>query len=197
MSVIDWVTIKTALQDLFQSGSGLADARVLFTMNGHQVNRPDGAGAWISLRFESSVTIGRPYTVEEEATGTPPAGAEINERTRSQNRIVFQATVFPPELETDATTAYAILNDVIGEAFTPPRRRALKLAGMGPLVFESILRLDGNIGSRNESRATVLFAFTAAGEKLTTNGYIQTVNIEVRDSETDALIYPFTVDLPV
>lgn len=193
---MNWPTILTALQDAFQAGSGLADTRVLFARKGHELQRPDGTAAWISLRFEQSNTVGRAYTVEEETAGTPTAGTEITERTISRHRIVFTATVFPATEETDATTAEAILNAIILEMATPPRKRALRTAGIAALKFEPVLRLDGVAGSeRFEPRATMMFAFHASGEKLTYNGYIETVNIEVRDPVTDALTYSFAVDL--
>jgi hypothetical protein len=196
MSVINWTTILTALQNLFEVGSGLADTRVLFVRNGQHVQRPDGSGAWISLRFEQSTLIGRPYTIEEESEGTPDAGEEITERTVSHNRIVFTATCFPPDTAEDASTAEALLNDVILETFTPPRRRALRAAGIAAVKFEPVLRLDGVAGStRFQPRATMMFVFHASGEKLTYNGYIETVNIVVEDPITEATTYAFAVDL--
>lgn len=198
MSAIGWPTILTAIQDLFQAGSGLADTRVLFQRNSQRVNRPDGTGAWIVLKFKGFVTIGRPYTIEEVDTGSPAPGEEIINRTVSMSRITFEATCFPPEVEDDATTAYALLTDCIHEAFTPGRQLALKNAGIGLLKFEPMLPLDGNIGGRFEPRATVMFGFTATGEKLTKNGYIEHVNIEVDlvDKEGDVVkTFNFTEDL--
>lgn len=195
MSVIAWPTVLTALQDLFQAGSGLADTRVLFQRNGHRVTRPNGTAAWISLKFESSNTIGRPYTQEVALEGSPPSGAEIEEHTVSQTRVMFTATAYPPENADDATEGYALLNDVIIEAFTPPRAKALRTAGIGLLKFETVTRLDGTgMGTRFEPRAYVTFAFTVKAEKITTNGYIDTVNAELRDKDSDALIYSFTVE---
>jgi hypothetical protein len=194
MSAINWASILTALQDLFQAGSGLADTRVLFVRNGHRTERPDTTDAWISLAFESSTPIGRAYTVEEEDEDGE-AGAEIVERTITHTRVAFKATAFPRENEEDATTSYALLNEVIAEAATPARKRALKAAGIGQLKFEQTLRLDSTMGARIEPRATMLMIFTVAGEKLTTNGYIETVNTELLHQDSEALITSFSTDL--
>jgi hypothetical protein len=193
MSSVPWTTVLTAVQDLFQIGSGLPDTRVLFARNGHLTTRPNGTDPWISLRFESSIPIDRPQTVEEEDPDGEP-GAEIIQRTIASTRVAFQATAYPPETEDDATTAYAVLNDVVATAFTPPRLRALREAGIGLMNFEQVLRLDGALGSRIEPRATMLFAFTVTGEVITTTGFIETVNIDA-DIDDGARNFSFTVDL--
>lgn len=198
MSAVNWPTILTAIQNLFQTGSGLADTRVLFQRNGHRVNRPDGTGAWISLRFKGLTTIGEPYTVEEVDGGAPLAGEEIIQRTLSQSRVVFEATAYPPETETDSTTAFAILSDVMHESRTPARLAALTVAGVGALKFESVLPLDGMIASRFEPRAVGMFAFNVTGETVTKTGYIRFVNIEVDILNAIGAVvreYDFTLDL--
>jgi hypothetical protein len=117
MSVINWPTILTAIQDLFQAGSGLADTRVLFQRNAHKFIRPDGTGAWISLKFESSVDD-RPalHGGDRSARARHRAGKRSKSaRAHNTKHRVHRPTAFAPEENADDASEprIALLNDVM------------------------------------------------------------------------------------
>lgn len=198
MSAIAWSSVKTAIHSWFVLGSGLAADRVLF--RGQNIARPSGAGAFISLRFVSIETIGRP-TVRREENPSPSAGAEMLRKTASHARVVYEATCFPPappddgSCVPDASEAHATLHEVTQVAELFATKKALSSANIGMLRFNTILPLDGVVGStRFEPRAILTFSFMVPSLLVETITNIETVNVEIETADP-ARTFTFTRDI--
>ncbi len=199
MSAIQWATIKTALHTWFTSSTGLAAERVLY--RGQNIARPPGTGAWISLRFMSVRTEGRPSITRKE-NPSPSPGAEMLRITHALSRVTYQATCFPPTppddgaAVPDASEAHALLHEAVMNLDTMTRRALLNIAGIGLLKCEPILPLDGVVNSvRFEPRAVLSFNFLVPSQIVETITNIETVNLSVETTGTPNIVRNFALDL--
>jgi hypothetical protein len=162
MSGINWTTIENAVAAWVRGGSGLASARVRWAEQ--NAERPEGAGAWISMNLPGLRRIGHDWADTEASPEPVTPGAEITYKVRGQRELVLTLQCFNGA-GSGVSRAVALLDDVIAKLASPAQRRAFRTAGIGVGAVEPVRPMSGVVGStRWEPRASVQLTLYVARE---------------------------------
>lgn len=181
---ITWSDVEDAIRAWVKSGSGLADAKVIWA--DQPGNRP--SAPYVTIRIGDLLAIGHD-SVTHDYDDEADAGEEITFTVRGTREFTVTVQTFT-SATVNTGTAREYLSKVQTALSLPSVRSAFAAAGISAFDSGTLQNLSALRDAEFEGRAVLDVRFYVAEEVTEVTGYIATV--EVTDTEADET---FTVEL--
>jgi hypothetical protein len=171
----DWTAIEDALFTWVQSASGLAAAKVLWSAQATDVNRP--TGQHVEIRIGTDTPLGAAPYVSHEYDEDADAGEEITISVNEVRELVFVVQVFGGATTTSSSSrsVATLIQNALG---LPSVRTLLETAGLSPFDRGKIEHVPELLDADFEPRAILEVRFYVADGISEVTGYIDSVEIE-------------------
>lgn len=166
----NWTAIEDAIRAWVKTGSGLADAKVIWA--DQTGARP--AGPFVTIRIGDLLALGAVDEVEELTDLGRPAGQEVEQRVVGLREFPVSVQAFGPAVA-GAGTAREYLSKVQTALALPSVRDALEAAGVSSFDQGVVRTVNELVGTKYEGRAILECRFYLLESVSEFSGYIETV----------------------
>lgn len=173
--MIAWATVEDALRAWVVAGSGLPDAKVLWSAQ----DMPRPIAPYAVVRVTSLRGVGQDWLdVEDNPDSTGSDGLEIVQKARGIRRCTLGLQYFA-DAATGSLGAVGVLDAVASASRLPSIREALTAAGIGLADLGQARSLDGVLNRAHlEPRAVADHVFYLASEVEEFGTIIETAAVE-------------------
>jgi|SRR5579859_2887251 len=168
---MDWPTIEDAIQAWVKAGTGLDDAKVIWSrQEGEQPSQP-----FVSMYRANLDTDGIDF-VSSFTDLTRPAGQEVEQRVQGNRQFMLSVNAYTAQEAIGNGSAFALMSKLKTSAALPSQIANLGDAGLSIFDFSQIRDLSAIDNALWESRAQLDIHFYVAESVSEYSGYIDEVH---------------------